>query len=316
MWLPFLAAFAAPLCLEFTKRGTRLSTDSCIDIAASFFKGCESGESESSQGGAVHCSSTSHSSISTTAFIACRVVAKGDSSTAEGGALWFAGPLSLSCCCSSDCYSDRFGGFAEVDGSDSYAFNETGILSARTSEAGREGTIFVFKAAVTGFDSVNFTRCFVAYEGSASALSASTVALAAIFLTLVNLTGRSGIDAMGNGNAMISHSNFYNNSWGGVLTANKRGMTVHWCIFCGNSCDIALISTGSEVTPFQLSFCVFFAAFPPESDQVALVTGNRNCSVTASWAAKDCPVDLRSLPFSVSEAFSARGPPPRPSSSR
>jgi hypothetical protein len=90
-----LRAFAE--CNTFSGHATRISESSCVEVVNSFFDDLGNGIFDNPYGGAIRCSSTSSSSISTSTFRKCKVTAM--LSDTYGGALSIEGPLTLTYCC-------------------------------------------------------------------------------------------------------------------------------------------------------------------------------------------------------------------------
>jgi hypothetical protein len=133
-------------------------------------------------------------------------------------------------------------------------------------------------------DSVNFTACFAAIQGSALDVPDSLAECTAVHLTLVGLTGESGIDSFSSTVISVSYSNFYDNNVGSVLFLGQSGISVESCIFSGNDEDVGIHSNANANAQFTFANCVFSVSFPSFSNRMSFVTNNIERSATASWA--------------------------------
>jgi len=268
MLLAFVETLSAA-CNATFDQSIRLISSACVHVMDSHFYNLYA----STDGGAIQLGHRSEQSIiQTSTFVNC-------SAYRYGGAIESFGPLEVADCCGTQ-LAATYGSFLDTD-STALSFNTTVAVSCRASTT---GTLWFSKEGASSMERCNFTTCHAMALGSVLRVSSRNATFCASGLTVVNLTGSSGIDTVCSNPPTISDGNFYNNlidDLYGLLTANDTGMIVTNCIFSGNSREFYLIGNSPSVL-FQVSNCVFSGPLGTQASWVALVTANVENSLTAS----------------------------------
>jgi hypothetical protein len=181
-----------------------------------------------------------------------------------------------------------WGAFLYLETSEYSAVADSSVVECKVGftyagDVDGEGGLYFDENAMVELPRDNFTACHANNYGSAFYVATENSYWNASELTVLGLLGYSGIYSMSSNRALVSLSNFYNNSkldseWG-VLCSYSSGMIVRSCLFMGNSAEARI---DSLILPFQFSNCVFSGEFP--KPELGVIDGNCVAiSVTASW---------------------------------
>jgi hypothetical protein len=279
---------------------------SCFDIRHSFFRDLFADE-----GGAVSVSGSVSFGIYDSMFFHCT-------------ALRFGGAIRSNClnssvadCCGIECFtttndtSDGYGQFVEF-GEDEWStleflvsFVSLLVCPVFLNPNIQRGTLHSEnRCSTANVSNTNFTSGKAA-EGSVVMITNVDSHLFCDFLTIVDLSGKSGIHFGAMSSQSIEFCNLYNNSMtpdnnSGVLFTSGAGMDISFCIFSNNSRDISW--SGSEPwTVITISNCVFTAENWASSVWYLSLTNNIFSRSTASldFAQLDAASCPRSTPQSL-----------------
>jgi hypothetical protein len=130
---------------------------------------------------------------------------------------------------------------------------------------------------------LNVTQSSATQAGSAVSVAYSSTTWSATYLTILQNTGKSGLDSSTSARPTIQYANFYANIFTSlaVLYGRGNGMTLQNCAFSGNSVELALANGKKQ--KFLLTDCSFNGSLPGNG-VASLGLGNIGNTIPLSYS--------------------------------
>jgi hypothetical protein len=269
-------------CTVLSSLTSRISVSSCVEVVDSFLY-----RTVAQHGGAINLNMPTGLTVTRSTFLETKA---DTGATGYGGAIADGGSsLLVSFSCFEETVSKSHG--SAISSNQQYmgkVLNDTVLQSCGDSSIGCQGTLYYQYGMLILHSRLNFSSCVQSHSGTGVAFNADAYVgwrggnWTISYCNIVNCSGGSGIDSTITTSVpgFADHCNFYDNSLSSsaVLICHDSGAHLEFCIFKGNSNDVAADAGGFVI----VINCVFSEELPFFSF-LSLISGSMVNSITASW---------------------------------